>query len=65
MQQHGIGNELKLGQLTVTELTDLPLESQWRMVWPKGKKHNGVAEAFKQYRFAATRRWRFLAPNFI
>ncbi|MFM8963945.1 MAG: LysR substrate-binding domain-containing protein, partial [Sphingomonadales bacterium] len=45
----GIRNELKLGQLTVTHLPDLPLESQWRMVWPKGKKHNGVAEAFKQY----------------
>jgi spermidine/putrescine-binding protein len=21
----------------------------WRMVWPKGKKHNGAAEAFKNY----------------
>lgn len=45
----GIRNELKLGQLTITELPDLPLESQWRVVWPKGKKHSGVAEAFKQY----------------
>lgn len=45
----GIRNELQLGQLTITALPDLPLESQWRVVWPKGKKHNGVAEAFKKY----------------
>jgi hypothetical protein len=30
-------------------MPDLPLESTWRMVWPKGKKHNGAAEAFKNY----------------
>ena len=45
----GIRNELTLGQLTVSTLPDLPLESMWRMVWPKGKKHNGAAEAFKNY----------------
>jgi DNA-binding transcriptional LysR family regulator len=45
----GIRNELQLGQLTISPLPDLPLESQWRMVWPKGKKHNGVAHAFKTY----------------
>ena len=45
----GIRNELALGQLTVSTLPDLPLESMWRMVWPKGKKHNGAAEAFKNY----------------
>jgi DNA-binding transcriptional LysR family regulator len=45
----GIRNELTLGQLTVSALPDLPLESTWRMVWPKGKKHNGAAEAFKNY----------------
>jgi LysR family transcriptional regulator, low CO2-responsive transcriptional regulator len=45
----GIRNELTLGQLTVTALPDLPLESMWRVVWPKGKKHNGAALAFKNY----------------
>ena len=45
----GIRNELQLGQLTVSKLPDLPLESMWRLVWPKGKKHNGAAEAFKNY----------------
>ena len=45
----GIRNELQLGQLTVSTLPDLPLESTWRMVWPKGKKHSGVAAAFKTY----------------
>jgi DNA-binding transcriptional LysR family regulator len=45
----GIRNELQLGQLTVSTLPDLPLESMWRMVWPKGKKHSGVAAAFKVY----------------
>lgn len=45
----GIRNELQLGQLTVSKLPDLPLESMWRVVWPKGKKHNGAAEAFKNY----------------
>jgi DNA-binding transcriptional LysR family regulator len=45
----GIRNELQLGQLTVTSLPDLPLESMWRVVWPKGKKHSGVANAFKIY----------------
>lgn len=45
----GIRNELTLGQLKVTALPDLPLESMWRVVWPKGKKHNGAALAFKNY----------------
>ena len=45
----GIRNELQLGQLTVSKLPDLPLESMWRVVWPKGKKHNGAAEAFKNH----------------
>lgn len=45
----GIRNELSLGQLTISTLPDLPLETQWRVVWPKGKKHSGAAEAFKNY----------------
>ena len=45
----GIRNELQLGQLTIIQLPDLPLESMWRVVWPKGKKHSGVAQAFKTY----------------
>lgn len=45
----GIRNELQLGQLTISTLPDLPLESMWRVVWPKGKKHSGVAAAFKAY----------------
>jgi DNA-binding transcriptional LysR family regulator len=45
----GIRNELKLGDLTIIPIPDLPLESTWRIVWPKGKKHNGVALAFKDY----------------
>ena len=45
----GIRNELQLGQLTISKLPDLPLESMWRVVWPKGKKHSGVAQAFKTY----------------
>lgn len=45
----GIRNELTLGQLKVTALPDLPVESMWRVVWPKGKKHNGAALAFKNY----------------
>jgi DNA-binding transcriptional LysR family regulator len=45
----GIRNELQLGQLTVSSLPDLPLESMWRVVWPKGKKHSGAAAAFKTH----------------
>jgi DNA-binding transcriptional LysR family regulator len=45
----GIRNELQLGQLTISTLPDLPLESMWRVVWPKGKKHSGAAAAFKAY----------------
>jgi len=45
----GIRNELQLGQLTISTLPDLPLESMWRVVWPKGKKHSGVAAAFKAF----------------
>ncbi|MEN9993518.1 MAG: hypothetical protein RL762_175 [Bacteroidota bacterium] len=45
----GIRNELQLGQLTVSTLPDLPLESMWRLVWPKGKRHSGVAAAFKTF----------------
>ncbi|MFM8596663.1 MAG: LysR substrate-binding domain-containing protein [Flavobacteriales bacterium] len=45
----GIRNELKLGDLTIIPIPDLPIESTWRIVWSKGKKHNGVALAFKDY----------------
>ncbi|MEN9742528.1 MAG: hypothetical protein RLZZ65_333 [Bacteroidota bacterium] len=45
----GIRNELQLGQLKVSEVPDLPLETIWRIVWPKGKKHSGVAAAFKTH----------------
>lgn len=45
----GIRNELTLGQLTISALPDLPLETMWRIVWPKGKKHTVAAEAFKKY----------------
>ena len=45
----GIRNELKLGDLKIIPIPDLPIESTWRIVWPKGKKHNGVALAFKEY----------------
>ena len=45
----GIRNELQLGQLCITPLPDLPLESMWRIVWPKGKKHSGVAFAFRNF----------------
>ncbi len=45
----GIRNELQLGQLCLTPINDLPIETHWRLVWPKGKKHNAVAEAFKKY----------------
>jgi len=45
----GIKNELKLGQLEVVEMEDLPIISTWNLVWPVGKKITPIMSAFMKF----------------
>jgi len=45
----GIKNELKLGQLEVIEMEDLPIISTWNLVWPVGKKITPIMSAFMKF----------------
>ncbi len=45
----GIHNELDNKQLYILERDDLPIVTQWRMIWLKNKKMSGVAERYLEY----------------
>ena len=45
----GIKNELLNGQLHIFDIQDLPIITQWRLVWLKGKKLSPVSQAFLDY----------------
>jgi len=45
----GIKNELTLGQLKIIPVKGLPIETQWMLLWPKGKNHSPAAAALLQY----------------
>jgi len=45
----GIQNELLNGQLHILESTGLPVITQWRLIWLKGKKLSPVSMAFLDY----------------
>lgn len=45
----GIKNELNLGQLKIIPMKGLPIESNWMLIWPKGKKHSPSALAYITY----------------
>jgi len=45
----GIGNELINKQLFIIPIKELPLTSEWNLVWPKGKRMFPAAKAFLDY----------------
>jgi len=45
----GLKNELNLGQLKIVPIKGLPIETQWMLIWPKGKKHSPAALALLKY----------------
>ncbi|MEN9999238.1 MAG: HTH-type transcriptional activator CmpR [Bacteroidota bacterium] len=45
----GIGNELNNKQLRIIPIKRLPLESEWNLVWPKGKRMFPAAQAFLDF----------------
>ncbi len=49
MPMIGIKNELQLGQLEVISIKDLPITSQWKLVWPAGKKITPIMDAYLKF----------------
>lgn len=45
----GIRNEIRNKQLHIIPSTGLPIETTWRLIWLKGKKHSPVAKAYLDY----------------
>ena len=45
----GIKNELELNDLKIIQVKGFPISSQWRLVWPKHKKHGLAAKAYIDY----------------
>ena len=45
----GIRNELMLGSLKVIQISDLPIETTWSLIWNKGKRHSPAAKAILNY----------------
>ncbi len=45
----GIKNELQNGHLQIIPVNGFPLQTTWRLIWLKGKKHSPVASAFLEY----------------
>ena len=45
----GIKNELNLGQLKIIPIKGLPIQTNWSLIWLKGKRHAPAAEAFLEF----------------
>jgi DNA-binding transcriptional LysR family regulator len=45
----GVKNELQKGDLQIIEIIDLPLETNWNLIWLKSKNLSTVAKAFKKH----------------
>ena len=45
----GIKNELKQGDLQIIDIEDLPIETNWNLIWLKSKNLSSVAKAFKKH----------------
>ncbi len=45
----GIKNELQNKDLKIIPYKGLPIQTQWTLIWLKGKKHSKVATAFLEY----------------
>lgn len=44
----GIKNELQKGDLQILNIKDLPIETNWNLIWLKSKNLSSVAKAFKK-----------------
>ena len=45
----GIQNALKNGDLKILKIRDLPIETNWNLIWLKTKNLSNVAKAFRDY----------------
>jgi len=45
----GIKNELQKGDLQIIKIKDLPIQTNWNLIWLKSKNLSAVAKAFKQH----------------
>lgn len=45
----GIKNELELKQLYILKSKGLPIKTQWRLIWLKGKKLSPLSKAYLEY----------------
>ncbi len=45
----GIKNELYLGQLEIIHIKELPIVSNWKLVWPSGKKITPIMDAYIKF----------------
>jgi|TARA_B110000971_G_scaffold219656_1_gene261273 DNA-binding transcriptional LysR family regulator len=45
----GIKNELQNGDLQIIKVKDLPIQTNWNLIWLKSKNLSSVAKAFKQH----------------
>lgn len=45
----GIKNELQTGELQILDVKNLPLETNWNLIWLKTKNLSTVAKAFKKH----------------
>ena len=45
----GIKNELQKGDLKILDISDLPIETNWHLIWLKSKNLSSVAKAFKKH----------------
>jgi hypothetical protein len=43
-----IKNELQKGDLQILDIKDLPIETNWNLIWLKSKNLSSVAKAFKK-----------------
>jgi len=58
----GLQNELLNGQMHILKSEGLPIKTQWRLIWLKGKKLSPVAQAYLD--FVRTEKQRILIGNF-
>jgi DNA-binding transcriptional LysR family regulator len=58
----GIGNEIINKQLSIIPIKQLPLTSEWNLVWSKGKRMFPAAKAFIQ--FLEDEKHRIIQENF-
>lgn len=58
----GIKNELLNGQMHIIEAEGLPIKTDWRLIWLKGKKLSPVARAYLE--FIKNEKQRILSDHF-